>query len=46
MSLEAIAAVLGHRSLQITMVYAGIADRTVADEYFSVSDKVEALDVR
>jgi integrase len=46
MSLEAIAAVLGHRSLQITMVYARIADRTVADEYFSVSDKVEALDVR
>lgn len=43
MSLEAIAALLGHRSLRMTMVYARIADRTVADEYFSVSEKVEAL---
>jgi len=43
MSLEAIAALLGHRSLRMTMVYARIADRTVADEYFNVSEKVEAL---
>ena len=43
MSLEAIAALLGHKSLTMTMVYARIADRTVADEYFAVSDKVEAL---
>lgn len=43
MSLEAIAALLGHRSLSMTMVYARIADRTVADEYFAVSEKVEAL---
>ena len=43
MSLEAIAALLGHRSLAMAMVYARIADRTVADEYFSVSEKVEAL---
>jgi site-specific recombinase XerD len=43
MSLEAIAALLGHRSLSMTMVYARIADRTVADEYFKVSEKVEAL---
>jgi len=43
MSLEAIAALLGHRSMRMTMVYARIADRTVADEYFSVSEKVEAL---
>ncbi len=43
MSLEAIAALLGHRSLRMTMVYARIADRTVADEYFAVSEKVEAL---
>lgn len=43
MSLEAIAALLGHRSLRMTMVYARIADRTVADEYFKVSEKVEAL---
>ncbi|MGH8996472.1 MAG: tyrosine-type recombinase/integrase [Acidimicrobiales bacterium] len=43
MSLEAIAALLGHRSMRMTMIYARIADRTVADEYFSVSEKVEAL---
>ncbi|MGW3957571.1 tyrosine-type recombinase/integrase, partial [Streptomyces sp. NPDC004752] len=43
MSLEAIAALLGHRSLSMTRVYARIADRTVADEYFAVSAKVEAL---
>lgn len=43
MSLEAIAALLGHRSLSMTMVYARIADRTVANEYFAVSEKVEAL---
>src|SRR6266567_171018 len=43
MSLEAIAALLGHRSMRMTMVYARIANRTVADEYFSVSEKVEAL---
>jgi hypothetical protein len=43
MSLEAIAALLGHRSLSMTMVYARIADRTVADEYFAVTEKVEAL---
>ena len=43
MSLEAIAALLGHRSMTMTMVYARIADRTVANEYFAVSDKVEAL---
>jgi integrase len=43
MSLEAIAALLGHRSLRMTLVYARIADRTVADEYFAVSQQVEAL---
>ena len=43
MSLEAIAALLGHRSMRMTMVYARIADRTVADEYFTVAGKVEAL---
>jgi integrase len=43
MALEAIAALLGHRTMAMTMVYARIADRTVADEYFSVSEKVEAL---
>jgi integrase/recombinase XerD len=43
MSLEAIAALLGHRSMRMTMVYARIADRTVAEEYFTVAEKVEAL---
>jgi integrase len=43
MRLEAVAALLGHRSLAMTMIYARIADRTVADEYHAVSDKVEAL---
>jgi Phage integrase family len=43
MSLEAIAALLGHKSMRMTMVYAKIANRTVADEYFSVSENVEAL---
>ena len=43
MSLEAIAVLLGHRSMRMTLVYARIANRTVADEYFTVSEKVEAL---
>jgi site-specific recombinase XerD len=43
MSLEAIAALLGHRSLDMTLRYAKIASRTVADEYFAVSQKVEAI---
>jgi site-specific recombinase XerD len=43
MSLEAIAALLGHRSLDMTLRYAKIASRAVADEYFAVTQKVEAL---
>src|SRR5215472_10517491 len=43
MSLEAIAAMLGHRSMDMTLRYAKIASRTVADEYFAVTDKVDAL---
>lgn len=43
MRLEAIAALLGHRSLRMTMIYARIANRTVADEYHAISTKVEAL---
>jgi hypothetical protein len=43
MTLEAIAALLGHRSLDMTLRYAKIANRTVADEYFAVTVKVEAL---
>lgn len=43
MSLEAIAALLGHKTMTMTLVYARIADRTVADQYFTVTEKVEAL---
>jgi site-specific recombinase XerD len=43
MSLEAIAAMLGHHSMDMTLRYAKIANRTVADEYFAVTDKVESL---
>ena len=43
MSLEAIAALLGHRSMRMTLVYARIADRTVANEYYAVTEQVEAL---
>jgi hypothetical protein len=43
MSMEAIAALLGHRSLDMTRKYARIADRTVAEAYFDVADKVDAL---
>ena len=43
MSLEAIASLLGHQSLTMTMVCARIAGRTVADEYFNVTEQVEAL---
>jgi integrase len=43
MSLEAIAALLGHASMSMTMTYARISDRTVADEYFAVTTQVETL---
>lgn len=46
MSLEAIAALLGHTSMTMTLTYAKIADRTVADEYFAVTGKIEALYAR
>lgn len=43
MSLEAIAALLGHKTMSMTLTYARISNRTVADEYFSVTNKVENL---
>ena len=43
MRLEAISQLLGHRTLEMTAVYARIADRTVADEYQMVSERVEAF---
>ena len=43
MSIDAIATLLGHKTLAMTMIYARIADKTVAEEYFKVTEKVEAL---
>jgi site-specific recombinase XerD len=43
MRLEAVAALLGHRSLRMTMTYARIANKTVSDEYHAATAKVEAL---
>lgn len=43
MSLEAIAAMLGHHSMDMTLRYAKIANRTVAKQYFAVTEKVEVL---
>jgi site-specific recombinase XerD len=42
MSLEAIAALLGHRSPRMTLVYARISDENVADQYFAATQAVEA----
>jgi integrase len=43
MPLEAVAALLGHKKLDMTLVYARIADRTIANEYNAVSAKVDHL---
>ena len=43
MRLEAIATLLGHKSMEMTLIYARIADRVVADEYQAISEKVDAL---
>lgn len=43
MTLEAVAAMLGHKTLRMTLVYARIADSTVAEAYDNVTDKVDAL---
>ncbi len=43
MSLEAIAAMLGHKTLRMTLIYARVADQTVADAYDAVTDQVDAL---
>ncbi len=43
MRLEAIAALLGHRSMEMTLTYARIADRVVADEYAGVCAQIDAL---
>jgi hypothetical protein len=46
MSLEAIAALLGHRSPRMTLVYARISDTNVADQYFKATQTVEAETAR
>ena len=43
MRIEAIGAMLGHRTLRMTLIYARIANKTVAEEYRAVSDSVDAL---
>lgn len=43
MRLEAIATLLGHRSMEMTLTYARIANRVVANEYQAVSAQVDAL---
>jgi len=43
MRLEAIATLLGHRSMEMTMTYARIGDRVVADQYAAFSAQVDAL---
>jgi site-specific recombinase XerD len=43
MRLEAIAALLGHQKMEMTLIYAKIANRVVADEYAAVSTKIDAL---
>jgi site-specific recombinase XerD len=43
MSLEAIAALLGHRSPRMTLVYARISDTTVAEQYFTATGALEAV---
>jgi len=43
MTLEAIAALLGHRSMTMTLIYARIAPQTVQDQYASVSQSLDVL---
>jgi hypothetical protein len=43
MRLEAIAALLGHRKMEMTLIYARIANRIVADEYAAASASIDAL---
>ena len=46
MSLEAIAALLGHRSPRMTLVYARISNDTLAEQYFAATEMVEMVSAR
>jgi len=43
MSLETVAAMLGHKTLRMILVYGRVADRTVADAYDRATDQVDVL---
>jgi site-specific recombinase XerD len=43
MRIEAIAAMLGHRTLKMTLTYARIANRTVAEQYRSATEQIDGL---
>lgn len=43
MRLEAIAALLGHQRPEMTLIYARISNKVVADEYAAISAKIDAL---
>ena len=43
MRLEAIAALVGHQKMEMTLIYARIVNRVVADEYAAASAKIDAL---
>ena len=45
MSLEAIAAMLGHRSPRMTLVYPRISNDSVAEQYFPTTRVVESVSV-
>jgi len=45
MSLEAIAAMLGHRSPRMTLVYARISNDSVAEQYFRATKLVESVGI-
>jgi len=43
MRLEAITALLGHQKMEMTLIYAKIANRVAAGEYAAVSAKIDAI---
>jgi hypothetical protein len=43
MRLEAVAQLLGHRNLRMTLTYARISNQTIAEQFQAAADKVDAL---